>query len=218
MPLTDTAIRNAKPADKSIRLFDGGGLYIEVSPAGGKWWRLKYRFAGKEKRLSLGVYPEIGLKEARERREAAKRLLADGVDPSVERRVQKVATIERTANSFEAVAREWHAKYAPGWAESNSKKVLARLENDVFPWLGGRPIAEVKAPELLGVARRVECRGALDTAHRVLQTCGQIFRYAVEHLWRDYHRSRPSFGCREQNQSVDCADHQASSRSSGVVL
>lgn len=179
MPLTDTAIRNAKPSEKPIRLFDGGGLYIEVSPAGGKWWRLKYRFAGKEKRLSLGVYPEVGLKEARDRREEAKRLLGEGVDPSVERKVQKVATVERTANSFEVVAREWHAKYAPGWTESNANKVLARLENDVFPWLGGRPIAELKAPELLSVARRVESRGALDTAHRVLQTCGQIFRYAV---------------------------------------
>lgn len=179
MPLTDTAIRNAKPSEKPIRLFDGGGLYIEVSPSGGKWWRLKYRFAGKEKRLSLGVYPEIGLKEARDRREATKRLLADGLDPSVERRVQKVATVERAANSFEAVAREWHTRYAPTWTESNAKKVLARLENDVLPWLGGRPIADVKAPELLVVYRRVESRGALDTAHRVLQTCGQIFRYAV---------------------------------------
>ncbi len=179
MPLTDTAIRNAKPSEKPIRLFDGGGLYIEVSPSGGKWWRLKYRFAGKEKRLSLGVYPEIGLKEARERRDATKRLLADGIDPSVERRVQKVATVERAANSFEIVAREWHTKFSPDWAESNAKKVLARLENDVFPWLAGRLIAEVKAPELLGVARRVESRGALDTAHRVLQTCGQVFRYAV---------------------------------------
>lgn len=113
MPLTDTAIRNAKPSEKPVRLFDGGGLYIEVSPSGGKWWRLKYRFAGKEKRLSLGVYPEVGLKEARDRREDAKQLLADGVDPSVERRVQKVATVERAASSFEAVAREWHAKYAP---------------------------------------------------------------------------------------------------------
>ncbi|MHA2903723.1 tyrosine-type recombinase/integrase [Ralstonia mannitolilytica] len=179
MALTDTAIRNAKPSDKPIKLFDGGGLFLHVTPAGQRYWRLKYRFAGKEKLLALGVYPEVGLKEARDRREEAKRLLGEGVDPSVERKVQKVATVERAANSFEAVAREWHAKYAPGWSESNAKKVLARLENDVFPWLGGRPIAELKAPELLAVCRRVESRGALDTAHRVLQTCGQIFRYAV---------------------------------------
>ncbi|MCL9851186.1 tyrosine-type recombinase/integrase [Ralstonia solanacearum P673] len=179
MPLTDTAIRNTKPAEKPIKLFDGGGLFLHITPAGQRYWRLKYRFAGKEKLLALGVYPDVGLKEARDRREEAKRLLGEGIDPSVERKVQKVATVERAANSFEAVAREWHGKYAPGWSESNSKKVLARLENDVFPWLGGRPIAELKAPDLLTVCRRVESRGALDTAHRVLQTCGQIFRYAV---------------------------------------
>lgn len=179
MALTDTAIRNAKPADKPIKLFDGGGLFLHITPAGQRYWRLKYRFAGKEKLLAIGVYPDVGLREARDRREEAKRLLGEGVDPSVERKVRKVATVERAANSFEAVAREWHTKYAPGWSESNSKKVLARLENDVFPWLGGRPIAELKAPELLAVCRRVESRGALDTAHRVLQTCGQIFRYAV---------------------------------------
>ncbi|KHL06411.1 UNVERIFIED_CONTAM: integrase [Mumia flava] len=172
-------MRNTKPADKPIKLFDGGGLFLHITPAGQRYWRLKYRFAGKEKLLALGVYPDVGLKEARDRREEAKRLLGEGIDPSVERKVQKVATVERAANSFEAVAREWHGKYAPGWSDSNSKKVLARLENDVFPWLGGRPIAELKAPDLLTVCRRVESRGALDTAHRVLQTCGQIFRYAV---------------------------------------
>ena len=179
MALTDTAIRNAKPGDKPIKLFDGGGLFLHITPAGQRYWRLKYRFAGKEKLLAVGVYPRVGLKEARNRRDEAKRLLDDGVDPSVERKVRKVATAERAANSFEAVAREWYAKYAPGWSDSNAKKVMGRLENDVFPWLGERPIVEVKAPDLLTVCRRVESRGALDTAHRVLQTCGQIFRYAV---------------------------------------
>ncbi|ANJ72005.1 integrase arm-type DNA-binding domain-containing protein [Ralstonia insidiosa] len=179
MALTDTAVRNAKPGDKPIKLFDGGGLFLYITPAGKRYWRLKYRFAGKEKLLALGVYPKVGLKEARERRDEARRLLGERVDPSVERRVQKVALVERAANNFEAVAREWHTKYAPGWSESNAKKVMGRLENDVFPWLGGRPIAEVKAPDLLAVCRRVESRGALDTAHRVLQTCGQIFRYAA---------------------------------------
>ena len=110
MALTDTAIRNAKPADKPIKLFDGGGLFLHVTPAGQRYWRLKYRFAGKEKLLAIGVYPEVGLKEARDRREDAKRLLGEGVDPSVERKVRKVATVERAANSFEAVAREWHTK------------------------------------------------------------------------------------------------------------
>lgn len=179
MALTDVNVRNAKPRDKLYRLFDERGMYLEISTTGGKWWRLKYRFGGKEKRLSLGVYPDVSLKEARDRRDEARKLLANGVDPSIERKVQKAATIERTANSFEAVAREWFARQAPGWAASHSDKIMGRLEKDVFPWLGGRPIAEIKAPEVLAVLRRVEARGALDTAHRVHQNCGQVFRYAV---------------------------------------
>ncbi|MFM0638531.1 integrase arm-type DNA-binding domain-containing protein [Paraburkholderia metrosideri] len=179
MPLTDVNVRNAKPRDKLFRLFDERGMYLEISTTGGKWWRLKYRFGGKEKRLSLGVYPDVGLKEARDRRDEARKLLANGIDPSIERKVQKAATIERAANSFEAVAREWFARQAPGWAASHSDKIMGRLEKDVFPWLGGRPIAEIKAPEVLAVLRRVEARGALDTAHRVHQNCGQVFRYAV---------------------------------------
>ncbi|HDR8925972.1 integrase [Burkholderia pseudomultivorans] len=179
MALTDVNVRNAKPRDKLYRLFDERGMYLEISTTGGKWWRLKYRFGGKEKRLSLGVYPDVGLKEARDRRDEARKLLAKGVDPSIERKVQKAATIERAANSFEAVAREWFARQAPGWAASHSDKIMGRLEKDVFPWLGGRPIAEIKAPEVLAVLRRVEARGALDTAHRVHQNCGQVFRYAV---------------------------------------
>lgn len=179
MPLTDVEVRSARPRDKAYRLTDGLGMYLEVSPAGGKYWRFKYRFAGKEKRLALGVYPEVSAKEARMRRDDARRLLANGVDPGIERRLQKAASVERAANSFEAVAREWFAKQAPGWAASHADKIIGRLENDVFPWLGGRPIAEIKAPEMLAVLRRVEARGALDTAHRVHQNCGQVFRYAV---------------------------------------
>ncbi|GMG91652.1 integrase [Cupriavidus sp. TKC] len=179
MPLTDVEVRSARPRDKAYRLTDGLGMYLEVSPAGGKYWRFKYRFAGKEKRLALGVYPEVSAKEARTRRDDARRLLANGVDPGIERRVQKAASVERAANSFEAVAREWFARQAPGWAASHADKIIGRLENDVFPWLGGRAIAEIKAPEVLSVLRRVEARGALDTAHRVHQNCGQVFRYAV---------------------------------------
>ncbi|ORC47840.1 integrase [Burkholderia sp. A27] len=179
MALTDLTVRNAKPTGKLYRLFDERGLYLEISVSGGKWWRLKYRFAGKEKRLSLGVYPEVGLKDARERRDAARKLLANGIDPGIERKIQKAASAERAANSFEAVAREWFAKYSPGWAESHASKVMGRLEKDVFPWLGGRPIAEITALEVLAVLRRVEARGALDTAHRVHQNCGQVFRYAI---------------------------------------
>ncbi|RQS53462.1 phage integrase central domain-containing protein [Burkholderia sp. Bp8986] len=179
MPLTDAEIRKAKPGEKPIRLFDGGGLYLEISTAGGKWWRLKYRFGGKEKRISLGVYPDIGLKDARERRDAAKKLLANGVDPGEAKKAKKAANLERAANSFEVIAREWFAKYAPAWAASHADKIIQRLERDVFPWLGGRPIADIAAPELLTVVRRIEERGAHDTAHRALQNCGQVFRYAV---------------------------------------
>ncbi|MEW5864176.1 MAG: integrase arm-type DNA-binding domain-containing protein [Pseudomonadota bacterium] len=177
MPLTDTAIRSAKPKAKTVKLFDGGGLYLEINPAGGKWWRWKYRYGGKEKRLSLGVYPDVSLKAAREKRDAARRQLIAGIDPAQARRAEKLA--QAGAESFEAIAREWHAKFSPGWVASHGDRILRRLERDVFPWIGKRPIAEIKAPELLAVLRRIESRGALETAHRALQNCGQIFRYAV---------------------------------------
>lgn len=121
MPLTDAALRNAKPAKKTVKLFDERGLYLEISPAGGKWWRLKYRFDRKEKRVSLGVYPDVSLRDACDRRDAARKLLADGVDPSENRKAQKAGRADRTANSFEAVAREWFAKYSPTWAASHSR-------------------------------------------------------------------------------------------------
>lgn len=181
MPLTDTAIRKAKPAEKPVRMFDAGGLYLEVAPAGGKWWRLKYRFGGKEKRVSLGVYPDVGLKEARERRDAARKLLAEGVDPGEQRKEQKIAKAERASNSFEAVAREWFGKFSPNWAKSHGDKIIRRFEKDVFPWIGSRPIAEINAPELLRAMKRIEERGVLETAHRALQNCSQVFRYAVAH-------------------------------------
>ena len=179
MALSDTAIRKAKPADNAQRLFDGGGLYLELSPAGGKWWRLKYRFNGKEKRLSLGTYPDVGLADARAKRDEARKLLAAGVDPGEQRKAAKAAGVERAANSFEVVAREWFAKQSATWAESHSSKILLRLESYLFPWLGARPIAEVTAPELLACVRRIEERGAVESAHRTLQNCGQIFRYAI---------------------------------------
>ncbi len=179
MSLTNTAIRNAKPRTKPVKLFDERGLYLEVSPAGGKWWRLKYRFGGKEKRLSLGVYPDVGLKDARDRRDASRKLLADGIDPSENRKATKSAQVDRASNSFEVVAREWFAKYGATWAANHGDRILRRFERDIFPWIGGRPISEVTAPDLLGVVRRIRDRGALDTAHRALGSCGQVFRYAV---------------------------------------
>jgi len=179
MPLTDIAIRNAKPGSKPIKLFDERGLYLELSPTGGKWWRLKYRFDGKEKRLSLGVYPDVSLKDARDRRDAARKLLADGVDPSENRKAEKSARADQAANSFEVVAREWFAKYSTRWAKNHGGRIVQRFERDIFPWIGGRPIADITAPELLTVVRRIESRGAVETAHRALGNCGQVFRYAV---------------------------------------
>lgn len=179
MPLTAIAIQKAKIGDKTLRLFDGGGLYLELTPTGGKWWRLKYRFDGKEKRLSLGVYPEVSLRLARARRDDARKLLAEGIDPSENRKAQKTARADRAANSVETVAREWYAKYSPTWAKNHGNRILRRLERDIFPWIGGRPIAEVTAPELLAVIRRIEARGALETAHRALANCGQFWRYAI---------------------------------------
>ena len=179
MSLTNTAVQNAKPGKTTRKLFDERGLYLEISPAGGKWWRLKYRIGDKEKRLSLGIYPDVSLKEARDRRDAARKLIANEVDPSENRKAQKQAQAERATNSFEAVAREWFTEYSRSWAESHRVRLLRLFDRDIFPWIGGRPIAEITAPELLPVIRRIEARGALETAHRARGACGQVFRYAI---------------------------------------
>lgn len=179
MSLTDSALRNVKPTNKRFRLWDTGGLYLEVAPAGGKWWRFKYRYEGKEKRLSLGTYPDTGLKLARKKRDEVRELLASGIDPLAHRKATKTAGENRAANSFEVVAREWIAKKSPGWAESHTKKIEQRLENDVYPWLGNRPVADISAPEILSCLRRVEERGAIESAHRILNHCNQVFRYAI---------------------------------------
>jgi len=176
--LTDTALRNAKPGTKAVKLFDSGGLYLEVAPAGGKWWRLKYRHGGKEKRISLGVYPDVSLKDARERRDAARKLLANGIDPSKTRQEEK-AEIAADAMTFEKVAREWFSKFKENWTPGHADRTMRRFEMDVFPWIGARPIRDILAPELLTTIRRIESRGAIETAHRTMQNCGQVFRYAV---------------------------------------
>ncbi|WP_137719954.1 tyrosine-type recombinase/integrase [Methylobacillus flagellatus] len=180
MPLTDIAIRNAKPAEKAYKLFDGGGLYLEIAPSGGKWWRYKYRFEGKEKRVSLGTYPDTNLKEAREKHISARRLLAAGEDPSKERQAIKAAKYTDAANSFEVVAREWVASHLKDKAPGHRDKVVRRLEVYVYPWLGAKPIAEITAPQVLDAMRRIEKLNILETAHRTLQAIGQIFRYAVQ--------------------------------------
>ncbi|MBF0631088.1 MAG: integrase arm-type DNA-binding domain-containing protein [Magnetococcales bacterium] len=179
MPLTDTAIRQSKPADKPYKLTDGGGMHLLVKSAG-RYWRLDYRFDGKRKTLALGVYPDVTLKQAREKREEAKRLLAEGVDPGEFKKVAGVkSTVSDATVLFENVAREWFMKHAPSWAKGHSDKIIQRLERDVFPWLGDRPVHTITAQELLACIRRIEARGTIDTAHRALQNAGQIFRYAI---------------------------------------
>jgi len=178
--LSDTQIRSTKPAAKALRLYDERGLYLEVTPSGGRWWRLKYRHDGREKLLSMGTYPDTGLKAAREKRDRARELLAQGIDPSDARRAEKQSRLQAVVNSFEAVAREWHATvHVAKVSAGHAARTLIRLEQDVFPWLGGQTISEIKAPHLLQTMRRIESRGAIETAHRALQACGQVFRYAI---------------------------------------
>lgn len=181
MPLNDLQIKSAKPPDgpKPLRLWDGGGLYIEITRAGSKLWRLKYRFDKKEKRLALGDYPSVGLKEARKRRDEARSLLSGGMDPGAVKRAQKAGRREAAANSFEVTARRWYEANKKTWTEKYAKKTLAMLERDVFPWLGPRPVSELEPPDFLATVRRIEARGYHETAHRALQRCGQVMRFAV---------------------------------------
>lgn len=175
--LTDSAIRAAKPQDRPYKLTDGCGLHLHVAPAGGKWWRLRYRCNGREQMLSLGIYPDVTLKEARQRRDEIRRQLTAGIDPSAARKAEQASA--QGADSFETLAREWFGKFSAGWSESYVTKISAHLDKDLLPWLGSRPVRDILAPELLTVIRRIESRDALETAHRALQTCGRIFRYAV---------------------------------------
>ena len=178
MPLTDTTIRNAKPGDKPIKKYDAGGLYLEVSPKGGKWWRLKYRFDGKEKRLSLGTYPDVGLKAARASRDEARKLLADGVDPGALRKATKAADSAVVNDTFEAVAREWYGKAYANKAESTREKTMTRLVQDVFPVIGHMPVASIEPAHIRALIELIEQRGALDIAKRVFNYVGRTLRYA----------------------------------------
>jgi integrase len=173
--LTDVAIKGLKAREKPYKKADERGLFLYVTPSGSRLWRLKYRVEGKEKLLSLGAYPEVTLKEARERRDDARKLLRNDVDPAAKRRAEKSAV----GDSFEAVAREWFEKFSPKWAVGHSGKIIRRLELYIFPWIGERPVGKIEAPEVLTCIRRVEAKGNLETAHRSLQVCGRIFRYAV---------------------------------------
>src|SRR5665213_2443999 len=179
MALTDTAIKNAKRSDKPLRLWDADGLYIEVSPPGGKLWRFKYRFDGKEKRLACGKYPAVRLTEARKRRDEARELLAKGIDPSVQHKADKRIKAAVAANTFEAVAREWLGKQTHTWNAKHADDVLRRLEANLFPKIGDTPIADLDAPDVLKAIQIIEQRGAHDLAHRVLQVAGQVLRYGI---------------------------------------
>lgn len=179
MPLTNAACLNAKPESKPYRIADAGGLYLEVAPNGSKYWRLKYRFAGKEKRLALGVYPTVSLAVARIKRDEARQQLDAAIDPGAIKRERKARAMLDAQITFELIAREWWEQRKGGWSEGHAEDVLHRLATDIFPSLGKRPIAQVTPPELLTCLRRIEDRGAMELARRARQVCGQIFRYAI---------------------------------------
>jgi len=177
--LTDTQVSKAKLKDKQYKLADGEGLYLLVTPTGGKLWRFKYRIGDKEKLLSFGAYPAVGLADARRRREDAKKLLVNGADPGEVKKAQKAAIVAQAENAFEIVAREWHGKFSGQWSSGHAATIMDRLTRDVFPWLGANPVSDIKPVDILAVLRRVEGRGALETAHRIRTICGQVLRYAV---------------------------------------
>lgn len=179
MPLTDKQCKAFKEAEKPYRKTDSRGMYLEVMPNGSKYWRLKYRYNNKEKRMALGVYPDISLLQAREKREEAKKLLANGIDPMQIKKEQKRLRLTNAENSFEVVAREWHEKKKKGWSESHANNVLHRLESDIFSQIGNRPVAEISPAELLDSVRRIEKRGAYEVARRTLGICSQVFIYAI---------------------------------------
>ncbi|MGH8763391.1 MAG: tyrosine-type recombinase/integrase, partial [Nitrosospira sp.] len=178
MPLTDPAVRNAKPADKPYKLTDGDGLYLLVNNAG-KYWRYDYRFLGKRKTLAFGVYPVTTLAEARDQRSRARKLIINGIDPGAIKQSNKLLEKQLATNTFEAVAREWHEKQSVKWVPKNAARTISLLERNIFPAIGGTPIAQVTAASLLNAVQKIEKRGNIETAHRALQNCGQIFRYAI---------------------------------------
>jgi len=173
--LNDALVRAAKPLATATKLADGGGLYLLLHPNGGKYWRMDYRMGTKRGTLAFGVYPDVSLRDARRRRDEVRRQLVDGIDPAAAKQAQKLAK----ADSFEALAREWHAKQSGKISDNYAGKVLARLEADIFPWIGKRPVKEIQALDLLAALQRIEKRGAHETAHRVRSLCGQVFRYAI---------------------------------------
>ena len=179
MPLTDTAIKNAKSIDKPYKMQDEKGMYLLVNPNSGKYFRYNYRFGGKRKTLALGTYPATSLRDAREKRDAAIKQIAGGIDPSENRKAIKQSRAESAANSFEVIAREWYERNMIDKSEHHQKRAMSLFQRDIFPYLGSKPISDIKATELLAALRRIEARNAIETAHRALQICGQVFRYAI---------------------------------------
>ncbi len=182
MKLTALACRNAKPTDKAYKLADGAGMFLLVQPSGARYWRLKYRYAGKEKLLALGVFPETSLAEARQKRDAARKLLDAGEDPANAKRERKRQIIEKSEQTFERIAREWHKKGSTQWTAGYAAKIIDSLEQDVFPRIGKRPIADISAKDMMDMLDRIEARGALETASRVKQRCSAVFNYAITKL------------------------------------
>lgn len=179
MRLTDKTCKAVKPESKPYKLSDGGGLYLEVTSTGSKYWRMKYRFLGKEKKLSIGVYPAVTLAAARLARDDAKRMLAKKIDPSSAKQEEKRQMALNAENTFEAIAREWHEHNLEKWSVNHAATIMRRMEMDIFPILGRAPLKDITAPHVLGMVRQVEKRGAHEMARRSVQVCGQVFRYAI---------------------------------------
>jgi integrase len=178
VPLSPLQVQKAKPDSKEYKLFDGGGLYLLVTPSGGKLWRMKYKFGAREKQLAFGSYPEISLSDARQRREDARKLLANGVDPGEIKKAQKAAIISSSEHSFEVIARAWHAGKVEGWAESHAKTTMERLQKNIFPWIGSKPVSEITLSDIKSVLHRIEER-APESARRMYVALNMIFRYCV---------------------------------------
>lgn len=192
MALTDIKVRTVKPADKPFKLTDGEGMHLLVNPNGSKYWRLQYRFSGKQKMLALGVYPMVSLAEARKRRDAAKKLVSDGIDPSQKKKEDKIE--ESRALTFEAVARDWHASFSKKWSESHSERVLKSLVDNLFSALGKRKISELKTRGLLAPIKVVEASGRYEVASRLQQRTTAILRFAVQNGLLDYNPAQDMAG------------------------
>lgn len=177
--LNDIKVKAAKPKDKLYRVFDGQGMYLEIMPNGSKYWRLKYRIRGKERRLALGVYPNVSLKDARTKKDAARKLIAQDIDPFQEKKKNKTLSQQNADNTFEAIAREWHELNKSKWSERYAEGIMTRLEAYIFPEIGSYPITEIEPPILLQTIRKIEKRPAIEIAKRQLQKCGEVFRYAI---------------------------------------